>query len=66
MLVLTRKKNETIAIGADIAVTVLKIDGGKVRLGISAPLETPIARAELLPGAAANQGHHAASAHTAT
>jgi carbon storage regulator len=51
MLVLTRKTNEAIAIGPDIAVTVLRIERGKVRLGISAPSETPIARTELLPGA---------------
>lgn len=47
MLVLSRKPNETIRIGSDIQVTVLSVKGGKVRLGLDAPREISISRAEL-------------------
>ena len=47
MLVLSRKTNEEICIGPNIYVTVLAIQGGKVRLGIEAPAEVPIRRSEL-------------------
>lgn len=48
MLVLSRKKNETIVIGGNIRVTVVDIRGGKVRLGIEAPTEIPVTREEIL------------------
>ncbi len=50
MLVLTRKSKEKIIIGKDrkVVVTVLKVQGDQVSLGIEAPLETPIYREELL------------------
>jgi global regulator protein family protein len=41
MLVLSRKKNESIVINNDITVTVVEIRGDKVRLGIVAPKEVP-------------------------
>ena len=47
MLVLTRKVQEQIQIGATITVTVLKTSGKTVKLGISGPPEVPIVRAEL-------------------
>jgi carbon storage regulator len=48
MLVLSRKKNETVVIaGGDIVVTVLEIRGDKVRLGIDAPKDTSIHRSEV-------------------
>jgi carbon storage regulator len=47
MLVLTRKVNESIAIGDSIVLTVLAIEGEKVKLGISAPRETVILRQEV-------------------
>lgn len=47
MLVLTRKEEETIRIGDDIVVKVVKTHGGRVRLAIEAPLEVPILRGEL-------------------
>ena len=37
MLVLTRKQNEGILIGNDIVITVINIEGDKIRLGIEAP-----------------------------
>ncbi|MDN5346733.1 MAG: carbon storage regulator [Clostridia bacterium] len=47
MLVLTRRVNETIVIGANIEVTVVGIEEDKVRLGIKAPPEINIVRREL-------------------
>ena len=44
MLVLSRRKNETIHIGDDITITVTEIRGDKVRLGIDAPKDVPIVR----------------------
>ena len=44
MLVLSRKKNESIVINNDIIVTVVEIRGDKVRLGIVAPKEVPVHR----------------------
>jgi carbon storage regulator len=46
MLVLTRKVGERIQIGADITVTVVRIEGNKIRIGIEAPTEIPIKRTE--------------------
>ena len=48
MLVLTRKVGEQILIGDGIAVTVVKISHGGVRIGIEAPPDTSVVRAELL------------------
>lgn len=47
MLVLSRKKNESIVINDHITVTVVEIRGDKVRLGIEAPKEVPIHRSEI-------------------
>ncbi|MEM7782788.1 MAG: carbon storage regulator [Planctomycetota bacterium] len=47
MLVLSRKVGERIWIGDEIAVTVVRITGGGVRLGIEAPAEMPVIREEL-------------------
>lgn len=47
MLVLTRKKDEKIIIGDEIEITVVDIDGGKVRLGIKAPEAIDIYREEV-------------------
>lgn len=50
MLVLTRKREEKITIGKDpeIVITVLKIQGDKVSIGIEADRNTPVFRSELL------------------
>lgn len=48
MLVLTRKLMEKLFIGDDICVTVVRLDGGQVRLGIEAPREVAVVRAELV------------------
>jgi carbon storage regulator len=47
MLVLTRRLNETIVIEGGIRVTVLAIKGDKVRLGIEAPDDVRVDRAEI-------------------
>jgi carbon storage regulator len=48
MLVLTRKLMEKLYIGDDVCVTVVRVEGGQVRLGIDAPREIAVVRAELL------------------
>jgi carbon storage regulator len=50
MLVLARKETERILIGKSIVLTVVKVQGGIVRLGIDAPPEIQIAREELIQG----------------
>ena len=47
MLVLSRKVGERIWIGNEISITVVRITGGGVRLGIEAPSEMPVVREEL-------------------
>jgi carbon storage regulator len=47
MLVLSRKKDESIIINDNIVVTVVDIRGDKVRLGFDAPKEVPIHRREV-------------------
>jgi len=46
MLVLTRKKGETIAIGDNIQIQVLSVKGGQVRIGVDAPREVRVNREE--------------------
>ena len=48
MLVLTRKKDESVLIGDAIRVTVLEVNANSISVGIDAPDEVPILRAELL------------------
>ncbi len=48
MLVLSRKKGESVVVGGSVIVTVLRIQGGRVRLGIAAPERTPVHRHEVL------------------
>jgi carbon storage regulator len=50
MLVLTRKLMEQLYIGDDICVTVVRLEGGQVRLGIDAPRDVAVVRGELLRG----------------
>ena len=47
MLVLSRKKNESIVINNEITVVVVEIRGDKVSLGIEAPREVPVHRREV-------------------
>jgi carbon storage regulator len=48
MLVLSRKRGESIMIGADIKITIVDIDRGKVRVGIRCPREVPVLREEII------------------
>jgi carbon storage regulator len=47
MLVLSRKKDESIVINENIVVTIVEVRGDKVRLGIEAPEEVTIHRQEV-------------------
>lgn len=47
MLILTRRWDERIMIGPDIVITVMRIDGDTVRLGISAPKSVAVDREEV-------------------
>lgn len=47
MLVLSRKVNEEIVIAGNIRVKVIEVKGNQVRLGIMAPSEVPVHRAEV-------------------
>jgi len=49
MLVLSRKQSERIRVGRDIVVTVVRVAGDKVRLGIEAPPDVVVLREELQP-----------------
>jgi carbon storage regulator CsrA len=48
MLVLSRKKGESVCIGCDIEVKVLDVSGGRVRLGFAAPSTVDIQRSEII------------------
>ncbi|MDR0871802.1 MAG: carbon storage regulator CsrA [Planctomycetaceae bacterium] len=47
MLVLSRKKNESVVINDNITIVVVEIRGDKVRLGIEAPKDVPVHRKEI-------------------
>ena len=47
MLVLSRKKDQSVVINDDITITVIEIRGDKVRFGIEAPKEVPVYRKEV-------------------
>lgn len=48
MLVLSRKPGEVVCIGDDIKITVNRVSGRQVSIGIDAPREVPIVRQEVL------------------
>ncbi|MFP6766328.1 MAG: carbon storage regulator CsrA [Planctomycetaceae bacterium] len=54
MLVLSRKKNESIIIDDQIRITIVGVSGDKVRLGIEAPREVTIHRQEVHDAIAAS------------
>ena len=47
MLVLSRKKNESIVINNEIRIVIVEIRGDKVRLGVEAPRDVPVHRQEV-------------------
>jgi carbon storage regulator len=61
MLVLSRKKNESIVINNDITIVVVEIRGDKVRLGVEAPKEVPVHRREVYDAIVRNGGQSAAA-----
>jgi carbon storage regulator len=56
MLVLRRKAGESIVLGRDICVSVLAIEGERVKIGVTAPPGVSIVRDELLQGRESQQG----------
>lgn len=62
MLVLSRRKNESIVIGDNVVVTLVDLRGDKVRIGVSAPIDVAVHREEIYdsingPGATAALVH---------
>jgi carbon storage regulator len=55
MLVLSRKESQRIRLGDSIVVTIVKISGDKVRVGIEAPSDVLVLRDELEPRGAAGE-----------
>lgn len=47
MLILSRKKDESILVGPDIEITVVSVQGDQVKLGIKAPKQVDVYRKEL-------------------
>ena len=47
MLILSRKESECIHLGDDIVVTIVRVNGDKVRIGVQAPSHVKILRTEL-------------------
>ena len=62
MLVLSRKKNESIVINDDITIVVVEIRGDKVRLGVEAPKEIPVHRREVYDAIRRNETPRASDA----
>ena len=52
MLVLSRKESQRIRLGEEVCITIVKISGDKVRVGIEAPSDVLVLRDELEPHAA--------------
>ena len=65
MLVLSRKKNESIVINDDITIVVVEIRGDKVRLGVEAPKEVPVHRREVFDAIRRNEATGAQRGATA-
>ena len=55
MLILQRRPGESLVIGENITVSVVSVDGLRVRLAISAPEDVSILRSELITAATANR-----------
>jgi len=48
LLILSRRKNESLVIGKNIEITVLEISGSSIKIGITAPKEVKVLRKELI------------------
>ena len=62
MLVLSRKKNESVIIDDNIQVTIVEVRGDKVRLGINAPKDIVVHREEIAQKIGAQEASAVASA----
>lgn len=61
MLILTRRVGETVMIGDEVTVTVLRVKGNQVRLGVNAPKSVSVQREEIfhrIKSEGANHGDH--------
>ena len=47
MLILTRRDGESVLIGDEVTITVLRVKGNQVRLGVNAPKNVSVQRAEI-------------------
>ena len=65
MLVLSRKPMQRIVIGDNIRITVVGLDGGRVRLGIDAPPQVSVLRGELIAQGGTTDGAVEADANVA-
>ena len=61
MLVLSRKKSESIVINNDITIVVVEIRGDKVKLGVEAPKDVPVHRREVYEAIQAQESANAAA-----
>ena len=59
MLVLTRLEGQVITIGDNIRITIVEVRGDKVRVGIDAPRDVAVLRAELLEQTPEGDGNDA-------
>ena len=62
MLILTRRVGETVMIGDEVTVTVLRVKGNQVRLGVNAPKSVSVQREEIfhrIKREGAEHGDHA-------
>lgn len=64
MLVLSRKTNETIHVGDNTVITIVRIKGNTVRVGIEAPPDVRIRRGEHLQQAGGDAGERQSAACT--
>lgn len=55
MLIMRRRAGESLLIGEDVEIEILEIGPTRVKLGIAAPLDTPIARKEVILTRAENR-----------
>ena len=61
MLVLSRKESQRIQLGESIVLTIIRVNGDRVRVGIEAPAEIPVRRGELEPFVRPDRGETAAA-----
>lgn len=65
MLVLSRKKNESIVINDSISIVVVEIRGDKVRLGVEAPKDVTVHRKEVYDAIKSYDAKHELTADSA-